>query len=213
MAWEPCSVPSSPPRQQALLPSPPSLEAEPVRPTAVVVESGPVSYHPEEDADEEDPDEEDGEPCVSALQMVGGDGERPPQAQAAGAGVPGEEAQTPACTSEGNLNWRLTIGCIGFEAQAARRSWPGPACCADWGLWAARPAGERFPLSAPLAWALAPGACRDGGTDAVVPVSGGGARAAVACGAGAGASLGRPWPGAPLTRWAVAGAACGAWAA
>ncbi|XP_029094784.1 transcription factor IIIB 90 kDa subunit isoform X3 [Monodon monoceros] len=59
--------------EQALLPSPPSLEAEPVRPTAVVVESGPVSYHPEEDADEEDPDEEDGEPCVSALQMVGGD--------------------------------------------------------------------------------------------------------------------------------------------
>ncbi|XP_032477168.1 transcription factor IIIB 90 kDa subunit isoform X2 [Phocoena sinus] len=58
---------------EALLPSPPSLEAEPVRPTAVVVESGPVSYHPEEDADEEDPDEEDGEPCVSALQMVGGD--------------------------------------------------------------------------------------------------------------------------------------------
>ncbi|XP_026976591.1 transcription factor IIIB 90 kDa subunit isoform X2 [Sagmatias obliquidens] len=58
---------------EALLPSTPSLEAEPVRPTAVVVESGPVSYHPEEDADEEDPDEEDGEPCVSALQMVGGD--------------------------------------------------------------------------------------------------------------------------------------------
>eukprot|EP00070_Physeter_catodon_P045372 XP_028352266.1 transcription factor IIIB 90 kDa subunit isoform X2 [Physeter catodon] len=58
---------------EALLPSPPSLEAEPVRPTsAVVVESGPVSYHPEEDADEEDPDEEDGEPCVSALQMMGG---------------------------------------------------------------------------------------------------------------------------------------------
>ncbi|XP_049562706.1 transcription factor IIIB 90 kDa subunit isoform X3 [Orcinus orca] len=59
--------------EQALLPSTSSLEAEPVRPTAVVVESGPVSYHPEEDADEEDPDEEDGEPCVSALQMVGGD--------------------------------------------------------------------------------------------------------------------------------------------
>ncbi|XP_068395522.1 transcription factor IIIB 90 kDa subunit isoform X4 [Eschrichtius robustus] len=58
---------------EALLPSPPSLGAEPVRPTAVVVESGPVSYHPEEDADEEEPDEEDGEPCVSALQMMGGD--------------------------------------------------------------------------------------------------------------------------------------------
>ncbi|XP_036697299.1 transcription factor IIIB 90 kDa subunit isoform X3 [Balaenoptera musculus] len=58
---------------EALLPSPSSLGAEPVRPTAVVVESGPVSYHPEEDADEEEPDEEDGEPCVSALQMMGGD--------------------------------------------------------------------------------------------------------------------------------------------
>ncbi|XP_057586605.1 transcription factor IIIB 90 kDa subunit isoform X2 [Hippopotamus amphibius kiboko] len=57
---------------EAVLPSAPSLGAEPVRPTAVVVESGPVSYHPEEDADEEDADEEDGEPCVSALQMVGG---------------------------------------------------------------------------------------------------------------------------------------------
>nr|XP_035969401.1 transcription factor IIIB 90 kDa subunit isoform X1 [Halichoerus grypus] len=52
------------------LPSSPTLGAEPVRPAAVV-ESGPVSYHPEEDPDEEDPDEEDGEPCVSALQMMG----------------------------------------------------------------------------------------------------------------------------------------------
>ncbi|KAK2491294.1 hypothetical protein MC885_005891 [Smutsia gigantea] len=49
----------------------PTLGTEPVRP-AVVVESGPVSYHPEEDADEEDADEEDGEPCVSALRMLGG---------------------------------------------------------------------------------------------------------------------------------------------
>uniref|UniRef100_A0A8C9AAK6 Transcription factor IIIB 90 kDa subunit n=1 Tax=Prolemur simus TaxID=1328070 RepID=A0A8C9AAK6_PROSS len=57
---------------EALLPSPPALGAEPVRPEAVLVESGPVSYHPEEEADEEDPDEEDGEPCVSALQMMGG---------------------------------------------------------------------------------------------------------------------------------------------
>lgn len=40
-----------------------------------MVESGPVSYPPEEDPDEEDPDEEDGEPCVSALQMMGGNGE------------------------------------------------------------------------------------------------------------------------------------------
>ncbi|XP_032197478.1 transcription factor IIIB 90 kDa subunit isoform X3 [Mustela erminea] len=55
---------------ETLLPSSPSLGAEPVRPTAVV-ESGPVSYPPEEDPDEEDPDEEDGEPCVSALQMMG----------------------------------------------------------------------------------------------------------------------------------------------
>ncbi|XP_012520516.1 PREDICTED: transcription factor IIIB 90 kDa subunit isoform X1 [Propithecus coquereli] len=57
---------------EALLPSPPALGAEPVRPEAVLVESGPVSYHPDEEADEEDPDEEDGEPCVSALQMMGG---------------------------------------------------------------------------------------------------------------------------------------------
>lgn len=55
---------------ETLLPSPP-LGAEPVGPSAVVVESGPVSYHPEEDAEEEDLDEEDGEPCVSALQMMG----------------------------------------------------------------------------------------------------------------------------------------------
>lgn len=33
-----------------------------------------MSYHPEEDADEEDAEEEDGEPCVSALQMMGGNG-------------------------------------------------------------------------------------------------------------------------------------------
>ncbi|XP_026261321.1 transcription factor IIIB 90 kDa subunit isoform X8 [Urocitellus parryii] len=57
---------------EAVLPSPPALGAELVRPAAVLVESGPVSYHPEEDADEEDADEEDGEPCVSALQMMGG---------------------------------------------------------------------------------------------------------------------------------------------
>ncbi|XP_012601903.1 transcription factor IIIB 90 kDa subunit isoform X2 [Microcebus murinus] len=57
---------------EALLQSPPALGAEPVRPAAVLVESGPVSYHPDEEADEEDPDEEDGEPCVSALQMMGG---------------------------------------------------------------------------------------------------------------------------------------------
>ncbi|XP_028739515.1 transcription factor IIIB 90 kDa subunit isoform X1 [Peromyscus leucopus] len=57
---------------EALLLSPPALGAEPIKPSAVLVESGPVSYHPEEDADEEDAEEEDGEPCVSALQMMGG---------------------------------------------------------------------------------------------------------------------------------------------
>lgn len=43
----------------------------------VVVESGPVSYHAEDDPEEDDPEEEDGEPCVSALRMVGGSGEAP----------------------------------------------------------------------------------------------------------------------------------------
>ncbi|XP_031213642.1 transcription factor IIIB 90 kDa subunit isoform X1 [Mastomys coucha] len=57
---------------EALLLSSPALGAEPIKPSAVLVESGPVSYHPEEDADEEDAEEEDGEPCVSALQMMGG---------------------------------------------------------------------------------------------------------------------------------------------
>ncbi|XP_069853525.1 transcription factor IIIB 90 kDa subunit isoform X2 [Dipodomys merriami] len=56
---------------EALLPNSPALGAEPVRPSAVLVESGPVSYHPDEEADEEEADEEDGEPCVSALQMMG----------------------------------------------------------------------------------------------------------------------------------------------
>ncbi|XP_029396470.1 transcription factor IIIB 90 kDa subunit isoform X3 [Mus pahari] len=57
---------------EALLLSSPALGAEPIKPSAVLVESGPVSYHPEEDADEEDAEDEDGEPCVSALQMMGG---------------------------------------------------------------------------------------------------------------------------------------------
>lgn len=57
---------------EALLLSSPALGTEPVKPSAVLVESGPVSYHPDEDADEEDAEEEDGEPCVSALQMMGG---------------------------------------------------------------------------------------------------------------------------------------------
>jgi len=67
-------LPSPSPHLQASLPSAHSLEAERVRPTVVVVESGPVSYHAEEDAEEEDAEEEDGEPCVSALQMMGGNG-------------------------------------------------------------------------------------------------------------------------------------------
>ncbi|XP_068847626.1 transcription factor IIIB 90 kDa subunit isoform X2 [Capricornis sumatraensis] len=58
---------------EASLPSACSLEAERVRPAAVVVESGPVSYHADEDPEDEDPEEEDGEPCVSALRMMGAD--------------------------------------------------------------------------------------------------------------------------------------------
>ncbi|XP_053450414.1 transcription factor IIIB 90 kDa subunit isoform X5 [Nycticebus coucang] len=57
---------------KASLPSTPALGADLAKPEAVLVESGPVSYHLEEEADEEDPDEEDGEHCVSALQMMGG---------------------------------------------------------------------------------------------------------------------------------------------
>ncbi|XP_049646505.1 transcription factor IIIB 90 kDa subunit isoform X2 [Suncus etruscus] len=54
-------------------PNSPTLGAELSQTTAaVVVESGPVSYHPAEDAEEEEPEEEDGEHCVSALQMLGG---------------------------------------------------------------------------------------------------------------------------------------------
>ncbi|XP_030889452.1 transcription factor IIIB 90 kDa subunit isoform X2 [Leptonychotes weddellii] len=63
-------VSAQPAKKAAVGETSPTLGAEPVRPSAVV-ESGPVSYHPEEDPDEEDPDEEDGEPCVSALQMMG----------------------------------------------------------------------------------------------------------------------------------------------
>ncbi|XP_006902748.1 PREDICTED: transcription factor IIIB 90 kDa subunit isoform X1 [Elephantulus edwardii] len=56
---------------EAVLPSSRSPGADPVRP-AVVVESGPVLYHPDEDVDEDDVEEDEGEPCVSALQMMGG---------------------------------------------------------------------------------------------------------------------------------------------
>ncbi|XP_021535563.1 transcription factor IIIB 90 kDa subunit isoform X3 [Neomonachus schauinslandi] len=65
-------VSAQPAKKAAVGETSPTLGAEPVSPAAVV-ESGPVSYHPEEDPDEEDPDEEDGEPCVSALQMMGSD--------------------------------------------------------------------------------------------------------------------------------------------
>ncbi|XP_060037196.1 transcription factor IIIB 90 kDa subunit isoform X2 [Erinaceus europaeus] len=54
----------------------PALGAELPRPgvaATVVVESGPVSYHAEEEAEDEEAEEEDGEPCVSALQMMGAD--------------------------------------------------------------------------------------------------------------------------------------------
>ncbi|KAM4852998.1 transcription factor IIIB 90 kDa subunit [Thomomys bottae] len=57
---------------EASIPDSPALGAEPARPWAVLVESGPVSYHPGEDADEEDVEDDDAEPCVSALQMMGG---------------------------------------------------------------------------------------------------------------------------------------------
>ncbi|XP_013000439.1 transcription factor IIIB 90 kDa subunit isoform X2 [Cavia porcellus] len=49
----------------------PALGPELARPAAVLVESGPVSYQSEEVADEDDADEDDGEPCISALKMLG----------------------------------------------------------------------------------------------------------------------------------------------
>ncbi|XP_037359993.1 transcription factor IIIB 90 kDa subunit isoform X2 [Talpa occidentalis] len=69
---------STPPSKKPALPeaaaplslSAPALGAGPLQPAAVV-ESGPVSYHPEEEDGEEEAEEEDGEPCVSALQMLG----------------------------------------------------------------------------------------------------------------------------------------------
>lgn len=85
------------PHSQARLPTSPTLGAEPVRPAAVVVESGPVSYHAEDDPEEDDPEEEDGEPCVSALRMVGGSGEAPRG--------PGE--QQP---NEGGVSWTGHVG-------------------------------------------------------------------------------------------------------
>ncbi|KAM6165660.1 transcription factor IIIB 90 kDa subunit isoform 2-T2 [Erethizon dorsatum] len=56
---------------EATFPNSPAPGSELARPAAVLVESGPVSYHPEEVADEDDADEDDGEPCISALKMLG----------------------------------------------------------------------------------------------------------------------------------------------
>lgn len=56
---------------EAAFPSSPALGAELARPAVVLVESGPVSYHSEEVAEEDDADEDDGEPCISALKMLG----------------------------------------------------------------------------------------------------------------------------------------------
>ncbi|XP_045143855.1 transcription factor IIIB 90 kDa subunit isoform X1 [Echinops telfairi] len=58
--------------REAVLPSPTASGAELTRPL-VVVESGPVAFHPDEDVDEDEAEEEEGEPCVSALQMMGSD--------------------------------------------------------------------------------------------------------------------------------------------
>lgn len=98
---------------QARLPTSPTLGAEPVRPAAVVVESGPVSYHAEDDPEEDDPEEEDGEPCVSALQMVGGSGEAPRG--------PGEQQPPLSTPNEGGVSW---TGRVGLEPTREARA-PG----------------------------------------------------------------------------------------
>ncbi|XP_064149162.1 transcription factor IIIB 90 kDa subunit isoform X4 [Loxodonta africana] len=56
--------------REAMVSSPPAPGAEPVRPAAVVVESGPVSYHPDEDVDEDDAEEEEGEPCITVVTVT-----------------------------------------------------------------------------------------------------------------------------------------------
>ncbi|XP_004474980.2 transcription factor IIIB 90 kDa subunit isoform X1 [Dasypus novemcinctus] len=48
-------------------PGTPDPGAELARPAAVVVESGPVSYHADDDVDDDDPDEEEGEHCITAV--------------------------------------------------------------------------------------------------------------------------------------------------
>lgn len=44
------------------------------KPAAVLVESGPVAYNPDEEVEEEEV-EEDEDHCMSALQLMGGNGE------------------------------------------------------------------------------------------------------------------------------------------
>ncbi|KFP75496.1 Transcription factor IIIB 90 kDa subunit, partial [Acanthisitta chloris] len=44
------------------------------KPAAVLVESGPVAYNPEEEVEEEEVEEDD-DHCMSALQLMGGNGE------------------------------------------------------------------------------------------------------------------------------------------
>lgn len=95
----------------------------------MVVESGPVSYHAtEEDGEDEEPDEEDGEPCVSALQMMGSDGEGLPHAQGR------EGPERGCCALERNL---MGVLCAG--PRCAAWSCPGRPC----------PLGRPWALSCP----------------------------------------------------------------
>lgn len=43
------------------------------KPAAVLVESGPVAYNPDEEVEEEEIEEDD-DHCMSALQLMGGNG-------------------------------------------------------------------------------------------------------------------------------------------
>lgn len=109
----------------------------------MLVESGPVAYHPEEEAEEEDPDpeEEDGEPCVSALQMLGGSGEAAGWAsrERAPASCPGGLPRPGVCPPGGSLDGadygsealgvrgglaKLPPGAWGAESDAHRRGGP-----------------------------------------------------------------------------------------
>ncbi|KFU91899.1 hypothetical protein M959_08460, partial [Chaetura pelagica] len=44
------------------------------KPATVLVESGPVAYNPDEEVEEEEIEEDD-DHCMSALQLMGGNGE------------------------------------------------------------------------------------------------------------------------------------------